>query len=127
MSNNLQKQEALQNDFDSICNNIVKNNIIPEQHHDTNSQESVMFSNFKDYASPIINKLKPPTPWLRDSKIDQPGYITTEQLIRIIELRHKNAEQVKFYRLSKKIITIVSIIIFLTLCLCFGLHQINII
>lgn len=127
MQNHIQEQETLQNNFDSICESIVNDNTVLSQPLAANSQNSVIDPNFKEYATPIINKLKPPTRWIKNSKIDQPGYITTEQLIRLIELRHKYAEQFKFYKTSTLIISIISLLIFFLLCIFFGLHQINII
>lgn len=127
MTNNIQEKEALQNNFDSICESIVNDSAISPQSPAANSQKLEISPNFKEYATPIINKLKPPSRYIKNSKIDQPGYITTEQLIRLIELRHKYAEQIKFYKTPTLIVYIFSLIIFFLLCVFFGLHKINII
>ncbi len=121
-----QEQETLQKDFNAICDSIVNSNIVPSQHSTINSPQNIKISDFDEYAMAVINKMKTSNPWGLKVKIDLPGYITTEQLTKMIELRHKNAEQIQFYKRSTKIITVGSIIIWTLFCICFGLISINV-
>ena len=128
MSNTPQEHEMQKNNFDAICDSIVNSNIASSQLSDTISSQSITVADFNKYATAIINKMKTSNPLGLgfQVKIDLPGYITTEQLTKLIELRHKNAEQDQFYKRSTKIIFVGSVIFWTLFYICYGLIKFNV-